>query len=285
MHILILEKFEQPSTLRYIEEGMKGGNRITLAYYGDVIIDQNETQTIKIKDLHIESYDAIYLRTLSGYEEMATLVNWFAIKKKIPLYDLMLQSSLNWIDSKSWELLQLFQHNVPAINSRIGIGKKLIDGQSYPLILKLGKINKGEGVFLCKNEQEAKEVIKKYPKETMIAQPFIENDGDLRIMTVGHKPMAGMFRKNNDPNEFRNNVSFGGTVKKHPLDKELSSLAANASRAVGYDVAGVDLIFDKKTKRWLVMEVNRSPQYAGFEKSTGKNVVKEILGFIAQGKP
>ena len=56
------------------------------------------------------------------------------------------------------------------------------------------------------------------------------------------------------------------------------STALKAARAMGLNVAGVDLLRSKRGP--VVMEVNSSPGLEGIEKTTGVDVAKSILEFL-----
>jgi ribosomal protein S6--L-glutamate ligase len=56
------------------------------------------------------------------------------------------------------------------------------------------------------------------------------------------------------------------------------STALKAARAMGLNVAGVDLLRSKRGP--VVMEVNSSPGLEGIEKTTGVDVAKSIIEFM-----
>jgi ribosomal protein S6--L-glutamate ligase len=56
------------------------------------------------------------------------------------------------------------------------------------------------------------------------------------------------------------------------------STALKAARAMGLNVAGVDLL--RSNHGPLVMEVNSSPGLEGIEKTTGVDVAKSIIEFM-----
>lgn len=283
MQILILEKFNRPTTTRYQTEGEKMGHHVTLANYKEVVVNLNKEITIQVKGQDLTNFDAIYLRTLSGREEIATLIAKYAKLHRIAVFDQVLENGLSWIDSKSYELFELSRHGLPIVPSVVAVGETgLSTNTSYPLIIKRGALNQGKGVFLCKTKEEAQKVVEEYNDEVLVFEPFLPNDGDLRVIVIGSKPLAAIKRSSNDPEEFRNNVSLGGSAEEYPLNDELSKLAVLAAKAVGYDIAGVDLIFDQKSQQWSVMEVNRSPQYKGFEACTNIDVVQEIMKFLTK---
>ena len=56
------------------------------------------------------------------------------------------------------------------------------------------------------------------------------------------------------------------------------STALKAARAMGLNVAGVDLL--RSNRGPVVMEVNSSPGLEGIEKTTGVDVAKSIIEFV-----
>ena len=62
------------------------------------------------------------------------------------------------------------------------------------------------------------------------------------------------------------------------ITKEERKLAIAAAKAMGLDVAGVDLI--RSAKGPLLLEVNSSPGLEGIEGATGKDIALEIIKAI-----
>ena len=61
------------------------------------------------------------------------------------------------------------------------------------------------------------------------------------------------------PGEWRTNVSLGGRAEPCRLDSEAERLALAAARAIGAEMAGVDLIADLDLGGLVVLEVNAVP--------------------------
>jgi ribosomal protein S6--L-glutamate ligase len=72
----------------------------------------------------------------------------------------------------------------------------------------------------------------------------------------------------------------GGHAKAVKLTKEERSTAVRAAKAMGLNIAGVDLLRSKRGP--LVMEVNSSPGLEGIEKTTKIDVASAIIEFIEQ---
>jgi len=70
-------------------------------------------------------------------------------------------------------------------------------------------------------------------------------------------------------------------IEKYIPDSKMESLAKSAVRAVGIDVAGVDILVDGKTGKSLVIEVNAAPSWKLIKKYCKVNVEYEILKFVS----
>jgi ribosomal protein S6--L-glutamate ligase len=68
-------------------------------------------------------------------------------------------------------------------------------------------------------------------------------------------------KSKDDKKEFRNNYSLGGTAERLEIPVKAMNIAKKASKAMGFDVSGVDLIKEKGTDNWYVLEVNSAPQF------------------------
>jgi ribosomal protein S6--L-glutamate ligase len=121
--------------------------------------------------------------------------------------------------------------------------------------------------------------LKKNKEETIIFQKFIENEGDYRVFIIEQDIMYSIRRKSkDDKKEFRNNQSLGGTSERSEIPVKAMDIAKKASKVMGFDISGVDLIKEKGTDNWYVLEVNSAPQFDWEEK--GKESIadyREVL--------
>ncbi len=61
---------------------------------------------------------------------------------------------------------------------------------------------------------------------------------------------------------WKTNVTSGGSVFLREANDEIISLAINATKVLGLDIAGVDIIYDRKKEKYIVLEVNGIPAFA-----------------------
>ena len=150
-----------------------------------------------------------------------------------------------------------------------------------PVVIKLLEGTQGIGVVLGETHKSAKSVIEAFHGVdiNILVQEFIEEaEGrDIRAFIVGRKIVAAMERKGPD-GDFRSNLHRGGTATIVELNSTEKSAALKASKSMGLNVAGVDLLRSKHGP--VVMEVNSSPGLEGIEGASSKDVAGEIIRFL-----
>ncbi|HLS29370.1 MAG TPA: 30S ribosomal protein S6--L-glutamate ligase, partial [Flavobacteriaceae bacterium] len=146
-----------------------------------------------------------------------------------------------------------------------------------PLIIKLLEGTQGLGVVLAETKNAAKSVIEAFnglQARVMVQEYIKEAKGmDIRAFVVDGHVIGAMKRKAKD-GEFRSNLHRGGTAEVIELSTQEEIAAVKAVRALGLDVAGVDML--QSSRGPLILEVNPSPGLEGIEKATGINVARSI---------
>lgn len=105
--------------------------------------------------------------------------------------------------------------------------------------------------------------------QRLVAKP----DRDVRVIVVGDRAVGAIYRRSD---RWRTNIALGGQPLPCPLTAELARLATAAARAVGAEVAGVDLVEDTDG-RLTVLEVNSGVEFAGFSQAHGSLELAELI--------
>ncbi len=154
-----------------------------------------------------------------------------------------------------------------------------------PLVVKLLEGTQGIGVVLAETKKAAESVIEAFRglDANILVQEFIKEAGgmDIRAFVVGNKVVASMMRQAGE-GEFRSNLHRGGSADKIKLTPEERSTAVRSAKAMGLNVAGVDMM--RSNHGPVVVEVNSSPGLEGIEKATGIDVAGKIVEFIEREK-
>ena len=153
----------------------------------------------------------------------------------------------------------------------------------FPVIVKKISGSYGRGVFLCENKKQLNQLVtmaeltkKSYD---IIIQEFVKDTWgkDLRVFVVNNKVVGCMMRQATD-DDFRANLSRGGEGFPYEVNEQIEWLSSEASKALGLDIAGVDLLF--QNGGYKICEVNSNPGFEGMEQYTKKNIAGEIVSFI-----
>lgn len=159
----------------------------------------------------------------------------------------------------------------------------LIEQIGVPMIIKVARGSQGSGVVLAETRKAARSVIQAFYVEgvSILLQEFIEEAGgaDIRAFVVGNQVVASYKRQSLD-DDFRSNIHKGGTGTAIKLTDEEKRIALKAAKAVGLQIAGVDLI--QSNRGPLVLEVNSSPGLEGIETVTGRGVAEKIIEYVEQ---
>ncbi len=173
--------------------------------------------------------------------------------------------------------------------------KALLAAQlKYPLILKADLGKKGNDNYLISSESELKETLAATAERDvdMIAQEFIPNNGDYRILVLHGKPVFALFRKSSTGSHL-NNTSKGGEaiqVAVEEVDKAILEASIQAAKIERLEVAGVDIVVSAKTNSHYFLEVNRAPQiptgaFANEKMAAYANMIKEYLDTSGPANP
>jgi ribosomal protein S6--L-glutamate ligase len=114
-------------------------------------------------------------------------------------------------------------------------------------------------------------------------QKFVDaGSKDIRAIVVGDKVVVAMERTGKK--DFRANISQGGTGRKITLSLEDQAICVRASKAVGLEFSGVDILKDSDGRTYVI-EVNGNPgsQIIGI---TGHNYFIDLVEMVesTQGK-
>ena len=88
------------------------------------------------------------------------------------------------------------------------------------------------------------------------------------------KAIAAMERRSTDGG-FKSNISLGGIGTPFKPPEEMAALAVRVTQALGLDVAGIDILFDRDGYR--ICEANSAPGFQGLERACGISVPDEIF--------
>jgi ribosomal protein S6--L-glutamate ligase len=273
------------STKRLVEAAELRGHVADVINHNHCYVSmETGSNNVYIGDHAIEGYDAIIPRigaSVTFYG--SSIIRQFEVKH---VYTTL--SSLALVRSRD----KLRATQVLAKNG-IGIPKTVFAKQPKdvdnliktvggpPLIVKLLEGTQGLGVVLAETKTAAKSVIEAFYglNANILVQEFIKEAGgsDIRAVVVGGRVVAA-YKRQGTEGEFRSNLHRGGTGAKVQLTKDEKRTAIEATRALGLNIAGVDMLRSERGP--LVLEVNSSPGFEGVERVTTVDVADKIIAYI-----
>ena len=154
----------------------------------------------------------------------------------------------------------------------------------FPIVIKTLAGSHGEGVFLAEDRPRFVDLMQLIaataPTVNIILQEFISHTHgrDLRVIIVGGRAVGAMQRVSQD-GSFKTNISRGGRAEAFEMTANAEWLSMEATRVLGLDIAGVDLLFDGDDQ-YRICEVNSAPQFQGLESLGLVDVAAQIMHYV-----
>ena len=150
-----------------------------------------------------------------------------------------------------------------------------------PVVIKLVEGTQGLGVVLGETMPSAKSTFEAFREANIniLVQEYVKEAGgaDIRAFVIGDR-VVGAMKRQSGPGEFRSNLHRGGTAEKLKITPEEGSVAVRACRALGLNVAGVDML--RSSRGPVLIEVNSTPGLKGIEQSTGIDIAGQMIAFL-----
>jgi ribosomal protein S6--L-glutamate ligase len=157
-----------------------------------------------------------------------------------------------------------------------------------PCIVKLQQGAQGIGTMIAETPQAVTSLLETLwamGQDIILQQYIAEAKGrDLRAIVAGRRVVAAM-RRQAKAGEFRSNLHRGGQGLRAPLDDTYRRVAVAATRVMGLEIAGVDMLETREGPK--ILEINSSPGLEGVERASGIDVAGAIVAhaerFLASG--
>lgn len=275
------------STKRLKEVAKQRGHKVKVVQYRECYasIEQNNP-TVSYRGEDLARYDAVIPRIATYMTRYGT-----AIVRQLEMQGVYSLSSSIAIN-RSRDKLRSMQLLAKA---GVGIPKTVFSRNStdiddliekiggMPVIIKLARGVHGNGVVLAESKKAAKSVLQAFyltneDGTNILIQEFVKESAgvDIRAFVVGGRVVASMKRQSLD-DDFRSNLHKGASAVPIKLTEEERKTAVKAAKAMGLNVAGVDMMRSERGP--LVLEVNASPGF-GIEKVTGRDVATPMIEYV-----
>lgn len=157
--------------------------------------------------------------------------------------------------------------------------KKIEAELGYPLVIKEAFGSFGAQVYLIHNREELVAKQKELQDVPHLYQEFIASSKgrDIRLYVVGDQVVASMYRFSET--DFRANVSNGASMKPYTPNEAFCQMAIQATKKLGADFTGVDLLFGPEGEP-ILCEVNSNAHIKNIYDCTGIDVAEFIFKHI-----
>ena len=190
-------------------------------------------------------------------------------------------------DDKVATSIALAVAGVPTLRTAVAFDidsalKVLDEVLGYPAVVKpvtgswgrlLAKVNSPTA---ARAVLEHKRRLGSYHHGVFYLQEYVAKPGrDLRIFVVGDEIVAASYRS---AEHWVTNVARGAVSTACPVTLEIADVSLRAARAVGTELAGIDLV---ETPDGLkVIEVNTGAEFKGLMRTTDKDIAGAIVDYV-----
>ncbi len=218
----------------------------------------------------LQSFDAIYFKSYFRFEQQACAIAEYLSEHAIPFVGSELKSYI--ATSKLTQLARLARAALP-IPKTLYMSTAQYPKQYERLTTQLGDRfifkaidgSTGDDNHLIKSATQLAKIVQLNPKKHFVAQAFIPNNSDMRVLIVGGDIRLVIDRRRHDDTTHLNNTSQGAQaslLEPNSLSKSVRSLALQSVAVMDREIAGVDIMLEKHNGQPYILEVNASPQIA-----------------------
>lgn len=221
-------------------------------------------KNVYANNLSLDNYSLVFFGPVHDNYEIFLMVESYCKDKNIPFLS---YGAPDYKDNKIYQTQLLEKAGIQIPLTTSGIAKNINvnvikENYTFPIVLKIANGSQGKGVELIDGIEVLKVRLKELKEQPILIQQFIENNGDYRVFYIGSQHLFNVKRKSTKDSEFRHNISLGAKFERFVLDWEPLLISKKAHECLGFYFSGVDLMQDKKTKQWYILEVNSAPQFA-----------------------
>lgn len=268
------------NTQDLLDAAKKTGNYAEVFSFADIVFEATAGKFLATcSGQNICDFDVVIFRGYNNHIYEAQLLAEMLIKKNKTIIEQTLAGG--YVRGKMMQAERLFMHGIRhprtfQANNFEG-WKKILKIMEFPIIAKPILGRKGRGIQKLETLEDAEEFFLKNNHE-YLAQQYFPIVSDYRVLVVGGEVVGGFQRFINE-GEYKSNIS-GTKAEKINISEQMKEISIQATHAMGYEIAGVDL-FEHEDKPYII-EVNVAPQWEKFKSVTGINPAEHIIKYAIE---
>lgn len=255
--------------VRYLNFHSKNKYKAFLFSFQDLYFDIKSGKVkIKVKNIDIANFDLIFVRRAGKYVRFMGAISKYLDKKHIKFVDPAFREIGMSMDKASSALRLAIKripvpHTIFCFKESVLINKnRIIKTLGFPIIAKAILSQRNQNIYILKNESDFEKLLRISKKE-FIFQKFIDIEKEYRFLIMGEKVMVleQKFKRNyeNLKVEYQDLTGPSVFLTLDCATQNANKIALKSSKLLGLDIAGVDLAFEKVSKKIFVIEVNKGP--------------------------
>ncbi len=253
----------------------------------DLIISNEDVLKLYVNNEIRDLPDFIIPRTGSDTDNKVS--RFYEQLERLGVTTLNSERSIYACVDKICHLQVLAHHGLPIPKTMYVSGDNNLDAVKkeigFPLVVKIWPGSFGNGISLVNNQHALDDLIgmlvQANNEVNILVQEYIaESHGkDIRVFVLGDKVLAYGERNAQDGN-FKSNLDRGGKLRKIDLDEEAQRIALKATKVLGLECAGVDLLYSGNS--YKICEVNSAPGFITVDQHEGINAAESIFSYLFQ---
>lgn len=265
------------NTQDLLDEAKKAGHEAAVFNFADITFETKKNEfCVMHGEQNICEYDVVIFRGYNKHIYEAQLLSEMLLEKNKTVIEQTLGNY--YVRGKMQQAKKLFQcglkHPYTFQANNFKGWTKVLKAMEFPIIAKPILGRKGRGIQKLDTLEEAQEFFRINNSDYLVQQYF-PITSDYRVFVVGGKVIGGFQRFINE-GEYKSNI-HGTRAEKINVSDKMKKIAIQATSAMNYEIAGVDL-FEHEGGIYII-EVNVAPQWEKFKFVTGVNPAQHIIEY------
>lgn len=215
----------------------------------------------------IADYDLVFFRgKLAASINIASTISAYVMQAKVPTINTAYAQRR--AVGKLPQMMQLVALGLRIPNTVCAPNQYLAEfvkhKLTFPMVVKDVKGAHGNDNYLVNDPAELQRILHDNPNIEFMAQEYIPNDGDMRVLLVGPHSHMVIYRQGAADTHL-NNTSQGGSARlldAAQVNPDIIQQSRQFAQLCDYEIAGVDVMLHRDTHEHYFLEINSQPQLA-----------------------